>query len=29
VIPLRDGRNVTATICSTVFFDPQSERQHA
>ena len=29
VVPLRDGRNVTATICSPVFFDPKSERQHA
>lgn len=28
-VPLSDGRNVTATICSPVFFDPQSERQHA
>jgi sarcosine oxidase subunit alpha len=29
LVPMRDGRNVSATICSPVFFDPQSERQHA
>jgi hypothetical protein len=29
IVPLIDGRNVTATICNPVFFDPASERQHA
>jgi sarcosine oxidase subunit alpha len=29
VLPLRDGRNLSATIVSPVFYDPQSERQHA
>jgi sarcosine oxidase subunit alpha len=29
IVPLIDGRNVTATICNPVFFDPKSERQHA
>jgi sarcosine oxidase subunit alpha len=29
IVPLSDGRNVTATICNPVFFDPKSERQHA
>ena len=28
-LPLRDGRTVKATVCSPVFFDPQSERQNA
>ena len=28
-LPLRDGRTVRATICSAVFYDPQSERQNA
>jgi sarcosine oxidase subunit alpha len=28
-LPLTDGRMVKATISSTVFFDPQSERQNA
>ena len=28
-LPLADGRMVKATISSTVFFDPQSERQNA
>lgn len=28
-LPLRDGRTVTATIASPVFYDPQSERQNA
>jgi sarcosine oxidase subunit alpha len=28
-LPLRDGRTVTATICSPVFYDPKSERQNA
>ena len=28
-LPLRDGRVVQATICSPVFYDPNSERQNA
>jgi sarcosine oxidase subunit alpha len=28
-VSMRDGRTVTATIASPVFFDPQSERQNA
>jgi sarcosine oxidase subunit alpha len=28
-IGMRDGRSVTATITSTVFFDPKGERQNA
>jgi sarcosine oxidase subunit alpha len=28
-LPLRDGRTVTAKICSPVFYDPTSERQNA
>ncbi|MEJ7139306.1 sarcosine oxidase subunit alpha family protein [Amphibiibacter pelophylacis] len=28
-VALRDGRNVTATVVSPVFFDPKSERQNA
>lgn len=28
-LPLRDGRTITATITSPVFYDPQSERQNA
>jgi sarcosine oxidase, subunit alpha len=28
-LPLRDGRTLKASICSPVFYDPQSERQNA
>jgi sarcosine oxidase, subunit alpha len=28
-VSMRDGRTVTATIASPVFFDPQAERQNA
>ncbi len=28
-VAMRDGRSVTATIASPVFYDPQGERQHA
>ncbi|MFO1221180.1 MAG: sarcosine oxidase subunit alpha family protein [Burkholderiaceae bacterium] len=28
-VAMRDGRSVTATIASPIFFDPKAERQHA
>jgi sarcosine oxidase subunit alpha len=28
-LPLEDGRVVTATVTSPVFFDPKGERLHA
>lgn len=28
-VAMRDGRSVTAVICSPVFYDPKAERQHA